>query len=123
MGFRKRRLKAIFQTYEKEITAVKFTPDNQNIISSHSSGYLQFWNIPRQESIAVWKGHSQKINSFDLSPRGDLLITVDTKSNLKVWQIYSFDQLIARGCYQVENFLDHNSHLISMKTSLCQKKF
>nr|MDJ0600267.1 WD40 repeat domain-containing protein [Crocosphaera sp.] len=129
------RYSAIFQVYEEEsqntrqytsdqnkITAIIFSPDNQKIIAGDDAGYIRIWDLKQNDKIAMWRVYYHAIETLSFSSDGNLLVTfIDQKGNIQL-SIESFEKLIGRGCNSIKNYLQNNSDLISINSSLCKKQ-
>ncbi|MGK7940905.1 MAG: caspase family protein [Crocosphaera sp.] len=129
------RYTSIFQVYEEEsqntrsyrsdengITAVIFSPDNQRIIAGDYAGYLRVWNLNQKKKIGIWQVSPYSIKTLNFSSDGQLLVTFLGQENGLKLSLESFKDLIARGCYNLKDFLQNNYDLISMNPSLCKQK-
>ncbi|MDJ0511454.1 MAG: caspase family protein [Crocosphaera sp.] len=126
------RYSSIFQVKEKDrqnplsytnndnrITAAIFSLDNQRIISGDNAGYIKIWDLKQNKKIAVWQVSYHGIKNLSFSSDGHLLATFVGQEDTMQLPLESLNQLIARGCYSIKDFLENNPDSISINSSLC----
>ncbi len=117
----------IFQIQEEEtsdsqskITSVKFSPDDQKIITGHNNGYIQFWDLEQNRQTAFWKAHLYPVKDIKFSSDGKTLYTQDHEGIL-AWEIETFDELVKKSCQQIGDFISKNpdNNISESYSSLC----
>ncbi|EAZ89796.1 nSTAND1 domain-containing NTPase [Crocosphaera chwakensis] len=106
---------------ENRITAVIFSPNNQRIVSGDNAGYIRIWDLKRNQKIAVLQVSNHAVNTLDFSSDGDLLVSFANQKETIKLSLESFNQLIARGCHTIKDFLENNPNFISTNSFLCKK--
>lgn len=101
----KRQLK-LFQVFDAEMNSVAFSPDGQRLISGDSSGNVQVWNLQIQQQVLAWSAHPKSIiRQVSFSPDGTLIATVADDGTAKVWRLDKLNQLRARSCSLIGDYL------------------
>ncbi len=62
-----------------------FSPDGTTLVSGHSSGTIQLWNIKTGDSITVLDGHTQKIETLAFSSDGKTLVSTAMDGTILLW--------------------------------------
>lgn len=119
------RKKKLFQIYEVEVNSIAFSPDGKYLISGDNFGNVQLWNLQIQQQVATWSAHpSSIVRTVRFSPDGKLVATTADDGTTKLWQLEKFDELFARGCAVMGDYLTHlqqmgNQELINRDRHPC----
>ncbi len=63
--------------------------DNQLLFTTSEDNNIKVWNANTRKCLHKWKGHSDLINAFVVSPDGRTLISGSRDKTVKVWQLGS----------------------------------
>src|SRR6476659_2430047 len=58
------------------VTGVGPLPDGQRFLSSSWDGTLRLWELATGKELAVWEGHTDKVQALALSPDGKRALSV-----------------------------------------------
>lgn len=67
------------------ITSIKFSPDNNNIISASLDRTVRIWNVNTGECVKILKVHKGPIYSASYSNNGKYFITSSVDNTLRIW--------------------------------------
>lgn len=78
-----------FDTGQKIVTSVSFSPDSQSIATVGKDGTLRIWNLSGQEirKIQAHDGSINGVNSVSFSPNGKTIATVGEDGKAKLWNL------------------------------------
>ncbi|MGL5036012.1 MAG: WD40 repeat domain-containing protein, partial [Microcystaceae cyanobacterium] len=112
----------IFQLYDALPTFVTFSPDGKLIASGDNLGNIQLWNLQTKQSFATWKAYmSTGIKSLQFNPDVTKLTAIAADGTIKVWPLENLEQLLNRGCQQLQDYLTSPSNMI-VNPDLCRTK-
>ena len=112
----------IFQLYDALPTFVTFSPDGKLIASGDNLGNIQLWNLQTKQSFATWKAYTNKaIQTLQFNPEATKLTVIAADGTIKVWALEDLDQLLNRGCQQLQDYLNSPSNTI-VNPDLCETK-
>ncbi|MBW4612739.1 MAG: PD40 domain-containing protein [Desmonostoc vinosum HA7617-LM4] len=99
------------------VTSVSFSPDGKTIATASSDETARLWNLNGQQ-LAEFKGHQGDVWSVSFSPDGKTIATASSGGIARLWAVENFDQLLARSCNWLHDYLknnlnpnDHDRHL------------
>lgn len=87
-------LKQELEGHQNSVFTVKYTPDNQLLLSAGRDAHLKLWDasagyIEIQDVVA----HLYAINNIDFSPDGKHFVTCSMDKSIKVWDTNAFKLL------------------------------
>lgn len=59
----------------------------ERAVSGHQHGTLQLWNLETGASLATMKGHSDTVNSIQITPDGRLAVSGSNDKTVKIWDL------------------------------------
>ncbi|MEH1873215.1 WD40 repeat domain-containing protein, partial [Nostoc sp.] len=106
------------------IRSASFSPDGQRILTASDDKTARLWDLQGKE-IAKFQGHDYiRSASFSRDGRRILIATVDNTGrvvSIYAWNVESLEQLLARGCRWLHNYLIYAPNLSDSDRQLCQK--
>ncbi|QDU78451.1 Serine/threonine-protein kinase PknB [Polystyrenella longa] len=81
---------------------VKYTPDNQFLISSANDKKLKKWSIPSGEQVGEFVGHDDDTRAFDISRDGKYLVTGSFDRTVRMWEMESQKEINIVGIPEVD---------------------
>ena len=84
-----------FVPSEKNITALKFSPDGQTLAVGDDAGLVTLWRASTQELLLRLRGHSRGVYDLAFSPDGRLIASasggrwVQASGEVKLWDVAS----------------------------------
>lgn len=74
------------------INALAFTPDNRYLFSAAIDGSLYKWDLNTKEYTRI-QSIGAKINSLDVSPKGNILAAAEESGKVRLWEVESLEPL------------------------------
>lgn len=71
----------------RRIVAVRFSPDNQLVITTSSDGLIRLWNASDGALVGNLDGHTTAVNHFGFSPDGLLMFSSSGDGTTRIWSI------------------------------------
>jgi WD40 repeat protein len=78
-----------FVGHTDTVTAVRFMPDGEHILSSSWDGTVRLWGVDGGEPERVVFRHDQRVHSIDISPDGARAISASADRTIRLWDIAS----------------------------------
>lgn len=78
-----------------DITSVKFTPDNQWLISAAQDNSVKIWNVQTGALAHTIAIGSAIVNSIDISPDGQYLVSATADDLVKIWRLSDYSELVS----------------------------
>ena len=75
---------AVFKGHEGAVTAVAWSPDGKQLVSSSRDKTVRVWNMDGT-SGPVLKGHEIYVNDVDWSPDGKWIVSA-SEDNVRLWK-------------------------------------
>ncbi|MBD2303350.1 PD40 domain-containing protein, partial [Nostoc sp. FACHB-190] len=115
---------AKFQGHENSVISASFSPDGQRILTASSDNTARLWDLQGRE-IAKFQGHENSVYSASFSPDGQRILTASRDKTgrgvlIYAWQVESLEQLLARGCGWLRNYLIYAPNLSEGDRGVCQ---
>ncbi|ETN98998.1 WD-40 repeat protein, partial [Reticulomyxa filosa] len=79
------KLLRILQGHNGVIRCVKFSPDNNKIVSSSDDTLIKIWDIELGKSIQTFKGHNDYVRAAEFSPDGNTIISCSDDKTIRLW--------------------------------------
>ncbi|QFZ15572.1 AAA-like domain-containing protein [Anabaena sp. YBS01] len=112
---------AKFQGHEDWVNSAIFSPDGQRILTASRDKTARLWDLQGRE-IAKFQGHEDWVNSATFSPDGQRILTASRDKTARLWQVESLEQLLARGCGWLRNYLIYAPNLSESDKQVCKKE-
>ncbi|MEG3861764.1 AAA-like domain-containing protein [Microcoleus sp. herbarium12] len=105
------------------VTGLSFTPDGKTLASSSDEGRIRLWNIETGQEIQTIQGRGYPFWNVSFSPDGKTLVSVSDDAQVEFWnaEILDFEQLIARGCNWLKDYLKHNVAVEAGDRQICDR--
>ncbi|MEH1986904.1 nSTAND1 domain-containing NTPase [Nostoc sp.] len=107
-----------FQGHQGEINSVSFSPDGKTIATASSDNTARLWTLNGQ-LLQEFKGHQGLVYSVSFSPDGKTIATASDDKTARLWPVDNLDQLLARGCNWLRDYLQNNPNLGESDKRLC----
>jgi WD40 repeat protein len=113
-------LKAL-QGHTAGVTGISFNPDGNTLASASDDGSIRLWSVETGQELQTIAGHGYPFWNVSFSPDGKTLVSVSDDAQVEIWnaEILDFDQLIARGCHWLGDYLQHNVRVDSDDRKIC----
>ncbi len=72
-----------------EVLSVTVTPDSTYLLTGHTSGYIQVWNLLTGNLVRTLHGHSSWVDAVAVTPDGRFAVSGSSDKTLKVWNLRS----------------------------------
>lgn len=82
-----------------KVTTIKIGPNDDFFVTGSMNGIAKVWNVNRTddtieiEYVKTFEFGNRKLESFDISPDGNLLATVSLDTTVSVWNIETMEQV------------------------------
>ena len=98
-----------FRKHLDAVYCVKFTPDNQTLISASGDHTIKLWNAQTGKEILTLEGHVRAVMSLAISSSGKILASGSADHTIKLWDLNT-GQLI-------QTLEGHNNSILSLTIS------
>ena len=102
------------------VLSVAFSSDGKTIATGSGDNTVKLWNLEGKE-IQTFKGHSDPVNSVAFSPDGKTIATGSGDNTVKLWNL-DLDDLMAKGCAWLNDYLVNNPKASDEERQACQVK-
>ncbi|WP_246162565.1 WD40 repeat domain-containing protein [Brasilonema sennae] len=99
------------------VLSIAFSPDGKTIATSSYHNTVRLWNLQGQE-LTTLKGHSGSVLSIAFSLDGKTIATSSDDNTVRLWNL-DLDDLLARGCAWVHDYLKNNRSVQDEDRKLC----
>jgi WD40 repeat protein len=107
-----------FKGHQDKALDVVFSPDGKRIITTSRDGTVKVWDILGR-LLADLKGHKDQINIAKFSSNGQHIVTASNDGSVKVWKVEELNDLLARGCDWLKDYLATRDKL---RQEICPNK-
>jgi len=92
------------------IYGLSFSPDDRNVAIGNAIKTIQIFDIASGELLKTLSGHTAEVHALSYSPDGEYVVSASRDSTLKLWKAETlpFDQLVARGCSLLKDYLQNS---------------
>ncbi len=103
--------------HEAAVDSVNFSPDGKTVASASRDGTIKLWNI-EGKLLHTLCGHHDGVNSVSFSPDGKTIASGSEEGTVILWNL-DLDDLLARGCNLVRDYLKTNPNVEESDRTLC----
>ncbi|PSR18880.1 hypothetical protein C8255_04990 [filamentous cyanobacterium CCP3] len=108
----------LLPVYDAQVTSIDFSPNGRFLVSGDDRGNVQLWDWQNRREFADWQAHANSgIETVEFSQDSTSLITTAENGSREEWPLENFDQLHARGCQLVGNYLNSRQPRQSLNSS------
>jgi WD40 repeat protein len=94
---------AEFKGHQGPITSVVFSPDGKQLATTGNESIVRLWDTSGKQ-LSTIETYQWSVASAVFSPDGKQLAT-SSNNDTRLWQVGGIDDLLARNCNRVRNFL------------------
>ncbi|MEO0457738.1 MAG: WD40 repeat domain-containing protein [Cyanobacteria bacterium P01_A01_bin.114] len=109
---------AVLDSHKGPVRSIVYSPDGTQLATSGSDGTARVWDTEGHQ-LAVLEGHQGRVRSVVYSPDGTQLATSGSDGTARVWLVGGFDNLLAKQCDQVRDFLKNSPSVQESDRDLC----
>jgi WD40 repeat protein len=99
------------------VAHVSFSPDGQILATTTWENTVQLWRLD-DTLIKTLQGHSDRVTSVSFSPDGKILASASKDKTAMLWNL-DLDDLLARSCSWVQDYLENNPKVRESDRQLC----
>jgi WD40 repeat protein len=105
------------------VTGLSFSPDGKTLASSSDEGRIRLWSTQTGQELQTIQGRGYPFWNVSFSPDGKTLVSVSDDAQVEFWnaEILDFEQLIARGCDWLKDYLKHNVAVEAGDRQICDR--
>jgi len=100
------------------VLSVSFSPDGKTLATGSEDKTVKLWDVASGREVQTLQGHSNWVLSVSFSPDGKTLATGSGDNTVKLWNL-NLDDLLARGCGWVHDYLQNNPNVSKEDKQLC----
>jgi WD40 repeat protein len=110
-----------FKGHAAGVTGLSFSPDGKTLASASDDGSIRLWSVVPRQELQTIQGRGYPLWNVSFSPDGKTLVSVSDDAQVEFWnaEILDFEQLIARGCHWVKDYLNHNVGVEAGDRQIC----
>ncbi len=102
-----------FQAASGRILSVGFSPNGKQLLTGGTNGIARLWTLSGQQ-LGEWRG-----SKVAFSPNGQQIITVDSNGMSQVIENETLEQLLAKSCLWMRDYLTNNPTVMESDQRLC----
>jgi WD40 repeat protein len=95
---------AEFKGHQQQINSVVFSPDGKQLATTGNESIVRLWDTSSGKQLSAIETNQWTVSSAVFSPDGKQLAT-SGNNDTRLWQVGGIDDLLARNCNRVRNFL------------------
>ncbi|MCP6760619.1 MAG: AAA-like domain-containing protein [Fischerella sp. CENA71] len=109
-------------SHNAEVTKLSFSPDGKILASASADGTIKLWQVTDGQELKTIYGHGYAFWNISFSPYGRKIASVSDDGLVELWNVETldFEQLIARGCNWLDDYLRNNSRLSEKDKHICK---
>jgi WD40 repeat protein len=93
-----------FNTHQGGVLSASFSPDGERLATAGQDGTVHLRLLSGLQ-LAQFRGHQGRVYSVSFSPNGQYLATAGRDGMVRLWRIEGLDELLARGCDWLKDYL------------------
>jgi tetratricopeptide (TPR) repeat protein len=90
--------------HQDAVTSASFSLDGQRLVTASWDKTARVWDSSGK-LLAELTGHQGKVYSASFSPDGQRILTASEDKTAREWRVESLEQLLARGCNWLNDYL------------------
>ena len=102
-----------------EFSGISSNKDGSLAAFVQEDGTVSLWYLDGTK-MGEFKDPDRKIKSVILSPDSSMLATIGEDGTTKLWEIGKLDELLAKGCDRVRDYLQNNPNVNESDRHLCK---
>ena len=111
-----------FTGHSDHVNSVTLSPDGKTIAAGSWDKTVNLWSVDGRELI-TFTGHSDSVPSVAFSPDGKTIASGSGDNTVKLWNLnLDFDDLMAKGCAWLHDYLVNNPNATDEERQACQVK-
>jgi WD40 repeat protein len=87
--------------------------------SGSYDGTVRLWDRQGNQ-LALFQGHEYGVWSVSFSPDGQTIASGSSDDMVRLWRVESLEQLLARGCNWLRDYLTTNPNVKESDKRLCE---
>ncbi len=113
----------ILKGHSAGVTRLSFSPDSKILASSSADGTIRLWSVRDGQEIKTIEGHGYPYWDVSFSPDGKKIVCVSDDALVELWNAETLneEQLIARGCNWLHDYLKNNSNIDEADRHICDR--
>jgi WD40 repeat protein len=100
-------LKTNIKRIRGDIYGIAFSPNGRLLAVGNADGTARIWDLAGN-LVDEFPGHGEIIYSVAFTPDSKTLAVTDNSNIVRLWKIQEFDELLAKSCDRVKDYLQHN---------------
>ncbi|MEM9244127.1 MAG: hypothetical protein AAGA67_00075 [Cyanobacteria bacterium P01_F01_bin.153] len=105
--------------YQFEVRSASFSPDGEIIITALNNGTAKLWEF-EGKAIQILTAHQAGVRSASFSPDGKTIVTAASDGTVKLWPVETIDNLLAKGCDWLRDYLTTNPNAPETLQQYCK---
>ncbi|PSB27424.1 AAA-like domain-containing protein [Stenomitos frigidus] len=111
-----------FAGHQQAVWRVRYSPDGTKIASSSEDRTIRLWSLDGT-LLKTLIGHTDLVRDVSFSSDGKTLASASADTTVRLWntETLTFNELLARGCSWVQDYLRTNPEVNQSDRHLCSK--